>query len=997
MHLQKFRVATLFAMVLLVAFGAFAQTSTTGSVAGKVSQGGTALPGVTVELRSPALQGVRTGVTDAGGNFNFTLLQPGTYTLNATLSGFNTVKQDNIHVEINHTVTLDVAMSPAAAETITVSSSAPVVDVTSAASGATISSQTLSALPLARNFTAAAQIAPGVGGDAQGATVYGSTGAENEYIIDGLNTTGVRSGTNVKSVNMDFIAEENILTGGLPAEYGRLTGGAIVAVTKSGSNEFHGDVFGYKAGGSLLSNPKYQNELPTTSTTIGDIDKQDDYGGNLGGYLLKDRLWFFGGIDSVKQTNESIRINVPLSVPGFTLPVGGSIPTSLKRNLFDAKLSLALSSSHLLNLSVLGDPSTTNGAQFTISGAPSTFLGTNKTGGNDYNALYTGVFGSRWNVNANVGRHKEQNILSGPGVTTSQFTDVTQVPNVNTGGFRAFDNTNYNRDIAKLDISSFFGSHTIKFGGDEEKVKTIDNRFYGGGDWVRKLCTLSLVNNACPAGGTIYYRHESFLNDQAAGFNVNNPATYLTAIGNPITVVPKTENTGLYLQDSWKAMSNLTINAGIRWETQKVGDRFGVNAIDLKNNWAPRIGAIWDPANNGRSKAYVNFGRFYESIPMDINIREFGGELQIDVNNFDPAGGHLTPDNAAPHFSATKLPYRLLGSLSSGVLVDPNLKGQFVDEYLLGYDYELASNLAVGIKGTYRNLGQVIEDMLVPSSGAYFVANPGTGIGAEGGFLNTDASGETAPAPKPVRKYTGVELHATKRLSNNYQFFTSYVWSRLQGNYDGTFQVSTGQLDPNINSAYDYADFSINNSSSSALLSNDRTHTFKFYGAYTIPSGMAHGLELGLSTHYSSGTPLTAAGYATSYRNWEYYLTPRGALGRSPADYEADIHAGLPIPVGFGRINLVVDVFNVLNRQAKNALDERYNLSSDATVSNNFCPGIPSALCNGDGGLLNVVGSVTPKGQLANAKASATNPSFLKAGTSFTGQRSIRLGARFSF
>jgi hypothetical protein len=986
MNLQKFRVAALFALVFLLAVGAYAQNSTTGSVAGKVAQGGAALPGVTLELRSANLQGVRTEVTDAGGNFRFTLLPSGDYSLSATLSGFNPVKQSNIHVQLNSTVTLDIAMSPAASETITVNSAAPVVDVTSATSGANLTSQTLQSLPLARNFTAAAQVAPGVARDAQGVTVYGSSGAENEYIIDGLNTTGIATGVNVKTVNMDFIQEESIMTGGLPAEYGRMTGGAIVAVTKSGSNEFHGDVFGYKAGGSLLSDPKYQSQLSTTATTIGNVSKQDDYGGNLGGYLLKDRLWFFGGIDSVKETDQSIRINTPLVVPGFSLPIGGSIPADLTRNLFDAKLSLAVTPSHLVNLSVLGDPSKVNGAVAAISGAPSTFLGTNKTGGNDYNAVYTGVFGTRWNVNANVGRHKEQNILSGPGTTTSQFTDVTVVPNVNTGGFRAFDNSNYNRDIEKLDISSFFGNHTVKFGGDSERVKTIDNRFYGGGDWVRQFaCTASTCT------GPVYYRHEVFLNDQASGFSLTNPATWLTAVANPLTVVPKTENQGLYLQDSWKAMSNLTVNAGIRYETQKVGDRFGAWQINLKDNWAPRIGAIWDPANNGRTKAYVNFGRFYESIPMDINIREFGGEISLDVNNFDPTGQHLTPNANAPAFSATKLPYRILGG--GTVPVDPNLKGQYVDEYLIGYDYEVASNLAVGIKGTYRNLGRVIEDMLVPSQSNYFVANPGQGLGAEGGLLNPPAGqSDTVPVPKPTRKYTGVELHAQKRLSNNYQFFASYVWSRLQGNYDGTFQVSTGQLDPNINSAYDYADFEINNSSSSALLSNDRTHMFKIYGSYTIPSGMAHGLEIGLATHYYSGTPLTAQGYANSYRNWEYYLTPRGSLGRGPADYEADFHAGLPIPVGAGRVSLLLDVFNILNRQAKTALDQRYNLASDP-----ICAGIPAALCNGDGGLVNLPGGVQPAGVLASPKTTATNPSFLTGGTAFTGQRSIRLGARFTF
>jgi hypothetical protein len=1003
MNPQKFRVATLLAMVFLVAVGAFAQTSTTGSIEGKATQGGAALPGVTLELRSPALQGVRTEVTDAGGTFRFSLLPSGAYSLTASLSGFNTVKQ-SVPVQLNKTITIDLVMSPAAGEIITVNSSAPVVDVTSNSSGANLSSQTLQSLPLARNFAAAAQIAPGVARDASGVTVYGSSGAENEYIIDGLNITGIATGQNVKTINMEFIQEENVLTGGLPAEYGRMTGGAIVAVTKSGSNEFHGDVFGYKAGGSLLSRPSYASQLSTTATTIGDISSQDDFGGNLGGYLLKDRLWFFGGLDAVKETDQSIRVNNDLIIPApgnYTLPIGSKIPTKLTRNLFDAKLSLAVTPSHLVNVSVIGDPSKTDGAQFAVSGTPSTFEGVNKTGGNDYNATYTGVFGTRWNVNGTYGKHKEQNILSGPGVTTSQSTDVTQVPNVNTGGFRQFDNSNYNRDAGKLEISSFFGNHTIKFGGDSENVKTVDNRFYGGGDWVRKFCTKTLVNNTCPASGTVYYRHEVFLNDQVPGFDAANPATWLTAIANPLLVVPKTQNRGAFLQDSWKAMSNLTLNAGIRYETQNVFNRFSASQIDLKNNWAPRLGLIWDPANNGKTKAYANFGRFYESIPMDINIREFGGEISLDVNNFNPAGGALTPDNAAPHFSATKLPYRTLGNTI--VPVDPNLKGQFVDEYLLGYDNEIASNLSVGIKGTYRNLGQVIEDMLVPSTSGYFVANPGQGLGAVGGFLNAPATDpQTAPVPKPTRKYMGVELHAQKRLSNNYQFFTSYVWSRLQGNYDGTFQASTGQLDPNINSAYDYADFEINNSSSSALLSNDRTHMFKLYGSYTVPNGMAHGLEIGFSTHYYSGTPLTAAGYAGSYRNWEYYLTPRGSLGRGPADYEMDLHGAYPIALGTGHVNLILDVFNVLNRQAKTALDQRYNLSSDPV-----CAGIPydpnqtsysaTNQCNGDGGLANKPGTVTPSFVISNPKATATNPSFLTGGTAFTGQRSIRLGARYTF
>lgn len=984
MDFRKFRVPLLLVLALVFAVSAFAQTATTGAIEGKVTQGGTPLPGVTVEVRSTALQGVRTDVTDAQGHFRFTLLPPGQYTLAATLQGFNTITQ-NVAVALNKTLTLDVVMSMATQAEITVHGAAPVVDVTSAVSGANITAQTLQSLPIARNFTAAAQVAPGTAVEQTGAaagniTVYGSSGAENEFIVDGLNLTGIATGVNTKNVNMDFIAEENILTGGLPAEYGRLTGGAIVAVTKSGSNEFHGDAFGYKAGGNFQSRPSYASHLPTTSTTIGDTSQQYDFGADLGGYILRDRLWFFGAFDRTKQTNQSVRINTPLNVPGFSVPVGGRVPTDVKRNLYSGKLTFALTSNHLLNLSVLGDPSTTSGAQFAISGPPSTFMGQNNTGGNDLNALYTGVFGTHWNVNANLGKHKERNELSGPGTTTSQLSDQTVVPTVRSGGFVSFDNSKYTRDIAKADVSTFVGNHTFKFGGDQENVKTVDNRFYGGGDWIRKFaCKASTCTQP------FYYRHETFLNDQAPGFSLTDPTTWLKAVANPLVVVPKTQNRSLYAQDSWKVLSNVTLNLGVRYETQKVGDRFGNWQINLKNNWAPRIGAIWDPQNNGRSKAYVNFGRFYESIPMDINIREFGGEISLDVNNFNPNSQALTPDPNAPKFTSSKLPYRLLGG--GTVPVDPNLKGQYVDEYLVGYDYEVGSNLEVGVKGTYRNLGRVIEDMLVPSGSDYFVANPGSGIGAKGGTLN----GEEVPVPKPTRKYTGVELHAQKRFANNYQYYTSYTWSRLKGNYDGTFQSATGQLDPNINSAYDYADFEVNNAGG-GYLSNDRKHMFKFYGSYTLGSGIAHGLEFGIGTHYYSGTPLTAMGYASSYRNWEYYLTPRGALGRGPAEYEADIHVGYPIAIATGRFAVNLDVFNILNRQAATQLDQRYNLASDPV-----CAGVPDAICNGDGGILNAPGGVTPSGQITNPKASATNPSFLKAGTAFTQPRSIRLGLRFSY
>src|SRR6266576_1584475 len=201
MIVRKFQVALLLVLSLLLVTSAFAQTSETGSITGTVKQAGAGLPGVTVEVRSPNLQGVRTEVTDAQGDFRFSLLPPGDYSLTASLSGFNTVKQSNIRVGLNRTVTLDVTMAPAVSETITVTSAAPVIDVTSSSTGTNVTSQTMASLPIARNFSSVAQLAPGTNRDATGTTFYGSTGAENQYVIDGLNTTEVRNGREGKTLN----------------------------------------------------------------------------------------------------------------------------------------------------------------------------------------------------------------------------------------------------------------------------------------------------------------------------------------------------------------------------------------------------------------------------------------------------------------------------------------------------------------------------------------------------------------------------------------------------------------------------------------------------------------------------------------------------------------------------------------------------------------------------------------------------------------------------
>ena len=979
-----------FIALVLVAASVVAQTTTSGAMVGQVTDNtGAALPGVTVEIKSPALQGARVEVTDGNGNFRFSALPPGRYTVSANLSGFSPLQQNEVAVGLGRTVTLELEMKPTSlAETITVTAAAPVLDITTAQTGANVTAETITSLPLARDMYAVAQVAPGTSADAAGTTVYGSTGAENQYVIDGLNTTGVELGTEAKSINFDFIQEVQVITGGLSAEYGRVTGGIINAITKSGGNELTGDVFGYGSGGGLRSDNTTSTKLPGTATTVFDVKSQFDYGVTLGGYLMRDRLWFFGAYNRVNETDSSSIIRDLEGAPGTPGP-GTEVEEDIRRDLYNAKLTWQPTASHNVTASILGDPAEREGAimsVFAIAGPPTTFEGRRESGGNDFIARYSGIFGANLLVNGIVGRHHEEDFIFGPGKDIANHIDQTVAagkPIPTSGGFGFHQDQEFDRDVLKLDVTSYLGRHEVKIGGDQEQLSAFNSNWNGGaGQRVYKRRSARVTTKYPDNTGGIYYRHRFYIDDQAPGFDPDNPSTWVMLA--PWSASPETENTSFYVQDSWKAMPNMTLNIGVRWEQQDLGDRFGDSAIKLDNNWAPRVGFIWDVMNNSRSKLFANYGRFYESIPMDINIRAFGGELQCFCYNYDP-----NPSNIIPHPDFDVSGYAARTGLFGGATpVDPNLEGQYIDEYLVGFEYELPGQTAVGIQGTYRNLGRVIEDFYDPASGHYHIANPGVGSGTAMAYYDY----EPAIAPSVERKFQGVQLHARKRFTNNAQIFASYLWSRLEGNYDGLYQASTGQLDPNINSAFDYADFLIN---ADGLLSNDRTHQFKLYGSYTLDTGVAKGLSLGFSTYYASGFPLNAYAYSQGYANYEYYMVPRGSLGRGPAEYEADLHFGYPISMGPGRLNVLLDVFNVLNRQGATRLDERYNLSSDGDV----CAGIPEDICGPGGGLLyaEAGGPPVPAGVIANPRATTTNPDFLDAGIKFTGSRSIRLGVRYSF
>jgi hypothetical protein len=233
-------------LVCLVMMAAPALAQTTGRVVGNVTDAtGAALPGVTVTASGPALQGTATTVTDGAGAYRLVNLPPGEYKVTAVLSGFKTLEQPNVAVGLDRTVDVNLTMQMASVqETVQVEASTPTIDTQSTTIGINAKSELFNRLPVQRDFYSIARLAPGATEDAVGTAVLGSTGAENQYIIEGLNSTGIERGEKTKALNFDFVQEIEVKTGGLNAEYGRMTGGVVNVITKSGGNTFRGSGFG---------------------------------------------------------------------------------------------------------------------------------------------------------------------------------------------------------------------------------------------------------------------------------------------------------------------------------------------------------------------------------------------------------------------------------------------------------------------------------------------------------------------------------------------------------------------------------------------------------------------------------------------------------------------------------------------------------------------------------------------------------------------------------
>ena len=511
------------------------------------------------------------------------------------------------------------------------------------------------------------------------------------------------------------------------------------------------------------------------------------------------------------------------------------------------------------------------------------------------------------------------------------------------------------------------GHHTFKLGADIEQTTYDSHRGYTGGAFWRQSSAYN-PNAANPGGRGGNWTKRTFLDVDPNGTIpcLSDSAMCSEAIDG-IDANTKNSNIGAYLQDSWQIRPNLTLNAGLRWEQQTGGaaeflqgtvDPNGEivpnNAFTISNMWAPRIGLIYDPTQEGRAKLFGHWGRFYESIPMDINVRAFGGEI-INFSLIRPSASLSDPrqticpgagnSTSVTELAACGVNNPAFSQAGGGIeIVANSTKGQYIEEGILGAEYELMADFKMGVNYVRRSLPVAIEDMSTDGGNTYFIANPGENFDAEGDEWDAKADALALTSPddplvgvyharadqlrsiknldKPVRDYNAIQITANQRFSKSAMLLASYTYSRSVGNFPGLFSTETGQLDPNLTSMYDLPDLMANRYGPMGL---DRPHSVKVDGFYQFDLKEAGLIVVGASFRGQSGIAHNALGGHWAYGSGESYLLPRGSANRSPFTWTTDVKATYGRRIGKTQtVDVFMDVFNLFNKQDELDNDEIY-------------------------------------------------------------------------
>src|ERR1043166_6732714 len=794
--MKKFFMFVVALSLALVATSAFAQTTTTGSIEGLVTDpNGAAVKGATVTATSPNLISAQTATTNDSGRYQISNLPPGKYKVAIDAGGFAKWASAEFEVNLGRTSTADASLQLATATATVQVTGGAVVDAAQNTTGTNVSSDQFSNFPTQRTVQGLYSIAPTVARsglrDASGRdrdpSVAGSSGPENNYILDGVNTTDPAFGGSGANLPFEFVQEVEIKTGAYGAEYGRRTGGIFNVITKSGSNEFHGDAFGYFSTKGLVRETK---QFPFTGSAPNGFSEVDA-GIDVGGPISKDKLWFFGAFNPQQRKNSFL-------TQVFHAPVENKITTPF----YSGKLTWAINQKNTFTFSTFGDFTRQTGFLFGGSGFganPDSFNGTIETGGHNYIARENMSIGSAMTAEFAFGLHFQRantlplgSQLSVP-LTADSF--AVQAPNgavitpTNTtsrlsaasnfiafvdgvggslqrgfirDGFGLFSTQSRNRVEASARLQNIWNQHTFKYGfeygNNIYKINTIstgvanvfaDPNNATGGDGDNDMIAFRTTNNfgvcvhqgstvICPAAA-LTSRVQQLINDGRLvgnGILTTSTATLTAAqlTVNPFLVLSSVRVRDFRLQ---APKSNTSMEAFYIQDDWKITKNLQING-----------GLRWDYQQSyGRDHfSYLKLNSFKDNMAPRIGfIWDFTGKgrgkvfanwakyietpLPLDLNV--RAGSDTSQVDKNINVSTLNSPANSyvvadVGNLgSTHTPIDPGLKPQDVKEATAGFEYELNGGVTLGFRGIYRYQGQVIEDGSFDDGNSYFLFNPG--------------------------------------------------------------------------------------------------------------------------------------------------------------------------------------------------------------------------------------------------------------------------------
>ena len=1054
------RLPAVFALLILCASLGFAQEQY-GSLRGTVKDAnGAAVPGATVTATSPTTVRPVETTADNDGNYNFRNLLPGVYTITASQAGFSTVKAENVTVQLGQDLSLELVLPVGdVSATVDITDTSEAIDVTSSRTVTNINEQFIDRTPKGRTFESILKVSPGTRQEPKagnegvgGISIDGASGAENAFILDGVEVTDVRKGQlrRADAIPFEFIREVQVKSGGFEAEFGGATGGVVNVVTKSGGNEFHGEVAYNQTGSAFNSQVRgYYQRNPGNANLLDFFrSPEDDYraaypGFSIGGPIIKNRINFF-----TSYFPEFIRTERTRTYTFNNQPFTST--QNISRHYGLARLDFAPTQNLQINTSYIWTPTKVTGLLASVDPrvAPNSqqISGEAKAQGGytpsaSYSAALTWTPTSKLVVSSRFGYkylNDKGSVLNNAFTATAGPYGLSGLPYIfyrtgtaqqtnppvpaNLAGAANFTNVASTfltiKDITTRHNFYLDLSYIANIGGQQHIFK--------GGYALNRLSN-DVADDYTNGRFDIYFG-DSFTRGSIANAR-GTYGYYIWEDGPRHDAAVNSRNQGVYVQDSWKIHPNVNLNLGVRFENEFLPPyRPEVNGIKIANpvsfGWtdkiAPRLGIAWDVKGNGKWKLSASYGSYFDVMKYELARGSFGGDVwfsnvyRLDNLNFG-ALGFANPGAlgaAITRFDNRTIPINAAGELEG---IDPDIRPYEQREFSVRSEHQLTRNDVLSIRYVRKRLIRAIEDIGVldnDGNEVYVIGNPG--FGQRSDLLSTYAGVQlqlkpgAALVPQARREYDALETRLDGRFTNgwakNLSYFLSYTYSRLFGNYSGLANSDeNGRSDPSVSRLFDlpYGNFDQNGNNVYGRLATDRPHAFTAFLNYPV-KWKGGTTTFSVSQVAYSGTPVTTEVTVIV----PIFPFGRGDLGRTDVFTQTDLL--LQHQFNFTEryaLRLEANVQNLFNQAAVLNIRPRLNRNGNIGTINGldiFSAQGAQTFFGGGFNVLNLINTGTacsvvcrdPSYGLPGTIASGLTP---EGSSAYQGIREIRLGVRFIF